>query len=818
MFTTLLLALAVGPMIKPPIHRVWTTVLSDSTQVQAVRNGVIYYTSQLTAGALNIQTGKPIWSHKFGLWNMHGDVNKDTMFVVSTENKSTSLYAVNLKTGDPTKIATVPENIDGFACDDERVYVLSGSAGLAFDAKTGKSLWKKEYIDKKPSKRLLGSATTGFGRLFFGIEGPGLHCVDPKTGNVIWKVSPEYGSYDPPTLTANGVVTRFSDIQLLDYSKGKPKWTLKTSSSEVLAMIGNVLVTKDKAVLVGFNATTGDKMWSTKAPVDTASRRGGNRDQLPVDKEGAMINDEGFFHVTVGGKVDWTVKPTFDGSPVFADAAMMICNDGNRLLGYRSGDLEPLPADETKRKAKGFDLVASFESLDQGERNQVLKLAKYTTQPLIRKYVAWSKAYDRIEGGERSGQDMMLYDLLTSTAPMLDEMCTATDTTALVQSLAEMGPKGKYRDEIKKVLGHRGDPAQVMPIYVALLKLERGKIGWDSRDSASLDAVVHSTSPIAIQFMIDALDDPTSPNEWRHASFVHLAGVGGPKGIAAVLRAKMKPGARPTWQASMMQRFARGDEITQGKDAKGRTWRLLHSSILGNTSDLYMQEKKGASWAPAIFLNVYTGRTFGGKAPTEYRGIPMAKLIEAEWLKVFPDDASLRKDSDGDGLTDLVEARLGTDLNKADTDGDGLKDSVDPCPNAAPRALNDKEKIIAACVEAKFFSQGWEVPAIISVDGMNPFELVGYDSFLLWSVGRERGSLGSMYGAGMNSIGFGPPMNRLDDKVIGKEIIKIFADGKSAETTISRYSGGLNGEGQAVKLIKIANDWFVTEIETRYVS
>ncbi len=35
-------------------------------------------------------------------------------------------------------------------------------------------------------------------------------------------------------------------------------------------------------------------------------------------------------------------------------------------------------------------------------------------------------------------------------------------------------------------------------------------------------------------------------------------------------------------------------------------------------------------------------------------------------------DASLRRDSDGDGLTDLVEKRLGTDAKVPDTDGDGL--------------------------------------------------------------------------------------------------------------------------------------------------
>ncbi|MCG8434575.1 MAG: hypothetical protein MJA83_11140, partial [Gammaproteobacteria bacterium] len=41
----------------------------------------------------------------------------------------------------------------------------------------------------------------------------------------------------------------------------------------------------------------------------------------------------------------------------------------------------------------------------------------------------------------------------------------------------------------------------------------------------------------------------------------------------------------------------------------------------------------------------------------------------------------LRRDSDSDGLTDIVEARLALDATAADTDGDGLQDDRDPMPN-----------------------------------------------------------------------------------------------------------------------------------------
>src|SRR5438105_12534671 len=42
--------------------------------------------------------------------------------------------------------------------------------------------------------------------------------------------------------------------------------------------------------------------------------------------------------------------------------------------------------------------------------------------------------------------------------------------------------------------------------------------------------------------------------------------------------------------------------------------------------------------------------------------------------------ADLRRDSDGDGITDLVEERIATDPHNADSDGDGIADGKDGLP------------------------------------------------------------------------------------------------------------------------------------------
>jgi hypothetical protein len=254
-------------------------------------------------------------------------------------------------------------------------------------------------------------------------------------------------------------------------------------------------------------------------------------------------------------------------------------------------------------------------------------------------------------------------------------------------------------------------------------------------------------------------------------------------------------------------------------DSKGRTWVLFQSGVLGNYSDYYMAQKTGSSYGESIFLGFYDGRTWGQEPPKEHRKIPMAKLVSTEWIKLFPDDAGVRKDADEDGLTDLVEERLGTDPKSADTDKDGLRDDVDPCPNAAPRALGDREKIVAAAVAAMFFENDWGVPAVISVDKVEPFEMAGYPEPLVWTVGRREGTLGSMYGSGVNSIAFSPARRDFEQKIAkDADWLEISADGTTASTMISRYSGGLNGEGVEVRLRKVGDEWFVTDLITRFVS
>ena len=75
----------------------------------------------------------------------------------------------------------------------------------------------------------------------------------------------------------------------------------------------------------------------------------------------------------------------------------------------------------------------------------------------------------------------------------------------------------------------------------------------------------------------------------------------------------------------------------------------------------------------------------------------------------------LRKDTDGDGLTDLAEERLMTDPQSRDTDGDGLEDGVDPLPTVPLQqgAPSPSTRALAA-----FLASNWNVSQGAIIEGI----------------------------------------------------------------------------------------------------
>ena len=148
---------------------------------------------------------------------------------------------------------------------------------------------------------------------------------------------------------------------------------------------------------------------------------------------------------------------------------------------------------------------------------------------------------------------------------------------------------------------------------------------------------------------------------------------------------------------------ATGDSLDPtGELGIGAYW-IVHSANGGRTWDapLYtgLRENMPYVVVPASRLPLTTAA--GLQIEVQLRELDLASITfppvglqmkrEANDLYLEFEWATLRRDSDGDGLTDLVEERLATDPHNRDTDGDGVPDARDSMPQVARSAARTAE-------------------------------------------------------------------------------------------------------------------------------
>lgn len=792
----------------PPMVRTWTLPTGYGTSILGSRDGVCYYVARGVVGAVRESDGKPLWEKSF-TYVPAAHLGPNSIVLSQGEEKKAALIVLDLKKGTQLASRSVP-SAESITVDGNTIYAVSGANLQLFTAKLA-PISTIKLADK--ASRMPGQLLVSGDILAAALDDDKWVVFDKKTRKKLWELRDQYAGLYPMVLSKGLLLLRGDKDGVFDARTGRKAWNLNDTDWAVLS--GDVCLLQEKSDYIARDWKTGRELWRLPGAPDYS---GGN-DNASVSEDGKTFFAGGD-HLTamsVTGKLLWTAALS---RPEIAHKDHWVVSNYDRLLGYAPGPFIEVPTDAEARQKLARRLVDDFELLDDRERDLLIPLAREAIAPLLSRYAKWAKEYESLEAKRDSDtrdRGQTLYGLLEGdSGRRLDKMLTKADTPLLMDTIRQVESEW-WRDRVLvPLLMKHGDVEQATPFFLDQLRKEKEP----ERGSSSLEAISKSTHPEAVKFLVDALNNPKAPSEWRRAAFIHLAGTGGDAGVEAVRKAAPKLGPRPRWQTRVDPGAnSRRSKPKEAKDSKGRTWVLFQSGVLGNYTDYFMAEKVGAKFGEPIFLGFYDGRTWGQEAPKEHRKIPMAKLVATEWVKLFPDDPEIRRDTDGDGLTDLVETRLGTDPKLPDTDKDGLRDDVDACPNAAPRALGDREKIVAAAVAAQFFENDWEVPAVISVEKVEPFEMAGYPDPLLWSVGRREGELGSMYGGGVNSISFQPAIRDLDAKIpAGTDWLELSPDGKTAHTMIRRYSGGLNGEGVEVVLRKVGEDWFVTDLITRYVS
>jgi hypothetical protein len=169
--------------------------------------------------------------------------------------------------------------------------------------------------------------------------------------------------------------------------------------------------------------------------------------------------------------------------------------------------------------------------------------------------------------------------------------------------------------------------------------------------------------------------------------------------------------------------------------------------------------------------------------------------------------SSIRRDSDGDGWTDIEEQRLGTIPSVADSDKDGIPDGRDTAPRYAPSVFEKDDPEIAILQKVFFAGYGiYGSSDLLCVSGgSRPFQPWGSRAPVLY--GLERSDW-------INQFGYGPP-------VLSWKVTKIEGDSAGVETAtveFGDFEGAMAAAGYTATLKRYNGDWFVVKIVMNWIS
>ncbi len=161
-------------------------------------------------------------------------------------------------------------------------------------------------------------------------------------------------------------------------------------------------------------------------------------------------------------------------------------------------------------------------------------------------------------------------------------------------------------------------------------------------------------------------------------------------------------------------------ELSTVKQSAADTQRALESQ---------MQDLQGALNQQSVLVSdLDRYKEIGASAENVFASLQkIAAPVTAENLsKIALADSNLAgvADNDSDGLSDLIEASLGTDPNKADTDGDGYSDKQEMLTGYDPLASGQKlplDEKIGASLKGKVISQDDGYLWYVGFDGKKNF-------------------------------------------------------------------------------------------------
>jgi outer membrane protein assembly factor BamB len=287
---------------------------------------------------LDEQTGKEVWKFEFPVEyrvsypmgpRCTPIVNGDLVYWLDTMG---DLFAVDVRTGKPVWEKHFLKEFGGeqpqwgFAAhplvDGHRVIcLLGGSEGrgvMAFDAKTGKEVWRALTISGDPGYNSPAVFDVNGKRVLVVWHTHAVVGLDPETGKKLWDYAWEIQSAltAPPARLVNGkllfLTSFYNGSLLLDIGGDSPKvvWKSKSRGGQAAVMPGNTVDLhsimpapwiKDDHIygvcsygeLRCLELMTGKRVWETHQATSGKSARWGNAFLIPHEDRVFLFNERG---------------------------------------------------------------------------------------------------------------------------------------------------------------------------------------------------------------------------------------------------------------------------------------------------------------------------------------------------------------------------------------------------------------------------------------------------------------------------------------------------------------------------------------------
>lgn len=787
----------------------------------------MYFGTLYNFGAIDRKTGELLFKQPIREDNPGACVafSKDTLYASVGKR---GLLACDPKTG---KVRwSVPGSyygIEPLAINERVLTILRKGFVSAVGIKEHKALWT---IDVRRSRSKARDASELSGpsalaqldqdRVLVGSYDAEVFCLNATTGKQLWKTSfklPEYGGEITSIAVGSQVlIARPEEIVALEPDTGRILWHFTREEGSFCHLLlgpeGTVFTLSNSGILYGLSAATGEQHWSLRLTKSSDSRI----TSLVSGKGGVLVGiDDSLQAISPTGKILWTW--TFPDNalltPLLISEEELFITGAVTLYRYIPGQSIEIPTDREARRVLAHELAGRLRSLTRAEGQMLDSLGDEAFEALF------PIAQQRLDA-----------NTLLSLAQVMQPKHTASILELLKKTDSDKeGGQGSYRDYLFRILAgegfsspfycparERSDPELVVPIFLKELEEGQRNAGLDS----ALSYVSRSSHPKAHAFLKSKLVDPKASPMLRRAAFQNLARIGGASFVPDILAARdtnrkipslascIRVETLPATPDGNRESPALAELITAARDKKGSIWGLIRSHVLG-TGDLWVVRREGERWVEPIF----TGQQLGEKGPPK------------NWLTRFTGNPALRRDTDSDGWTDLVEKRLGTNPKQADTDGDGLKDSEDANPLAASHSLSDTEKVLQAAFEARyridFEPRQGAICLIYLPDRVSSLEFSSWGWVVIPRKENQKMPLDALVGKGVISVGFGLPHRDFTGAgyhTRKSDFILWNSSRTRAKLSMSTYVGPIHGNSYDIELQKFGDDWVVVRCEMTLIS